>query len=893
MREKLFTVISPVYNVGKYLPDYFESLEAQTVGIENLEIILVDDGSVDDSLSRCQAFAETHPNSVRVIHKENGGQASARNLGLELASTPWICFPDPDDVLSDNFFEAIHDFMEKPGNERTALFAGHIIIWDERTGRRRDSHATSFRFAGGNSTTNLEGKPNFIHGNAVMSFFKRDLISQAGLRFDERLRTRFEDGSFIAQYLLEADEPILGLVDDARYFYRRRAEGNSTNQTSHGDPRSYTDVPEYGWLTVLKIAKERKGYVPRWLQWYIVYDIAWLFKEDVGTKIPTRTLTADVLSTFHALVRQVMGYIEPEAVLGFDMMGVPAWTREALTFAYRQESYVGPVSMGPPDASRNLIRISYRFKGDLPEETIFVRGKRVEPRYAKTQLLEVLGDVVLKERHLWVSSLGVIRFELNGRIQRLLNVETGGTTYKFRRAQVESAEQELARGGIPPIFLQRRVSMRDLTRQRLRNVLRWGKRTLRKPSIYDLSLAAALRLIPIRRAYAGAWVLMDREFQANDSAEELYRWIRAHQPDTKMRFVIRKESAEWARLKRDGFELVDYGSYRWKLLMLLAGHVISSHIDVYISNPLPSRRYGRPQWKLSFLQHGIIKGDLSPWLNRKNIDFFLTSTKDEYEYISGESPFKFSKKEVRLTGLPRHDALLQKSMEIEPSEVNQVLIAPTWRQYLSGRIISTSVREQNEQFMESDYAKAWQSLVQSEELREIASKRGLKLVFMPHPNIQPYLGNFAVPDWVETRHYGDVDVQDVVRRTAVMITDYSSIAFNMAYLYRPAVYYQFDKSQYEAEHIEGKGYYEYERDGFGPVSSDLQGVLKGLDSLLSEPKVAEEYAERARRTFPVRDGKNSERVFNAIKDLERPLSFQEGSVRAETDAWDFGAALDH
>lgn len=886
MTEPLFTVISPVYNVAPYLSEYFESLEAQTLGLDRLDVILVDDGSKDDSLALCEEFAAKHPGHVRVLHKENGGQASARNLGLELARGPWIVFPDPDDVLSDNFFEAIHNYMSLPESSNTALFAGHIILWDEKTNKRADKHATSFRFATGNSTTDLEGKPNFVHGNAVMSFFKRDVIASAGLRFEEKLRTRFEDGSFISQYLLNAGEPILGLVADALYFYRRRAEGNSTNQTAGTDARTYTDVPEYGYLAVLELARKKNGRVPRWLQWLIVYDVLWLFKSDVATKIPTRSLPADVLATFHDHLRNVMSYIERESPLGFDMMAVPAWTREALAYGYDEAPYVGSVHMGPPDSERNLIRIRYRFTGPQPNEAVYVRGKKVKPRYAKTQTLDVLGRTLMKERHLWVTSLGVIRFELDGRIQRFSGKELPGSAYKLRRREIEATQHELAVDKVPALF--RRIQ--EPTRQRLgrtaRTLLRSTRRAIRKRSIYDLILAAAVRLPSIRASYAGAWALMDSEMQANDSAEELYRWIRDNRPETKICFILSKNSGDWDRLKQDGFHLVEYGSYRWKLLVLLARHMISSHADVYISNPLPVGRYGPPPWKLSFLQHGVIKGDLSTWLNRKDLAFFVTSTEAEYRYISGESPYKFGRKEVRLTGLPRHDSLLRKSQTIPDDEVNQVLIAPTWRQYLAGNFIKGSVRERNEQFMDSDYARAWQDLLLSDGLRQAAEKHGLKLVFMPHPNIQPYLSSFEVPDWVETRMYANVDVQDVMCRSAVMITDYSSIAFNMAYLHRPVVYYQFDRSRYEAEHTEGKGYYEYETHGFGPVETNEQGVAASLDALFSSIEVATRYSARAEEAFPVRDGRNAERVYNGIAELDKPVSFAEGSVEAPADTWE-------
>lgn len=884
MTARLFSVISPVYNVSPYLEEYFHSLEAQTIGIENLEIILVDDGSTDGSLELCRLFAARHPENVHVLHKENGGQASARNLGLSVAQSPWVCFPDPDDVLTARFFDEMHDYMRQPESAETRLFGGHIILWDETTGLRTDSHATGFRFAGGNSTTDLTGKPNFIHGNAVMSFFDRSVIVEGDLHFDERLRTRFEDGSFISQYLLLVDRPILGLVDEALYFYRRRSDGSSTNQTAQVDPRSFTEVPRFGYLAVLKLARERRGEVPRWLQTLVVYDIMWLFKVDVAKKRASRSLTAEALAQFHTAIAEVMEYIEPESALGFDLMRMPYWTREALAFGYSAAPYVGQVYLGPTDAARGLIQIRYRFTGDPRPEKVFVDGKLVQPRYEKTQILEILGKTLLKERQLWVSSLGVIGFEIDGRMRQFATSEPDLSNYKFRRIQTLTAEKSLAEK-VPAQFRQIPGSMRARARKTVKGWTRDARHAVRKESVYDLALVSLMRTSQVRRDFAGAWVLIDKDSEANDSAEQLYRWIRANRPEVKIWFVLNPSSGDWNRLKQDGFKLVEYGTFRWKALMLMAAHVVSSHADAYISNPLPARRYGPPQWKLSFLQHGIIKGDLSAWLNQKELAFLATSTEDEYNYISGESTYKVGQKVVRLTGLPRHDALLEKSAKTPAGEVDQILIAPTWREYLAGRLVNASAREQNAAFGHSHFAESWRALVQSEELRDFAATHGLRIVFMPHPNIQPYLSQFAVPDWVETRLYGDVDVQDVVARSAVMITDYSSAAFNMAYLYRPVVYYQFDQARYNEEHTEGKGYFEYETHGFGPIATEASGVIGALGALWDDPATTEYYAERAKRTFPVRDGRNSERVFNAIAELDVPLPLEQGTVAAAPDAW--------
>lgn len=99
------TVVVPVYNMEQYLEKCIESLLNQT--ISNYEIILVDDGSTDNSLMMCNNYAQKYSNRIRCIHKDNGGLSSARNAGIKEARGNYIVFPDPDDWVEENYLEVL------------------------------------------------------------------------------------------------------------------------------------------------------------------------------------------------------------------------------------------------------------------------------------------------------------------------------------------------------------------------------------------------------------------------------------------------------------------------------------------------------------------------------------------------------------------------------------------------------------------------------------------------------------------------------------------------------------------------------------------------------------------------------------------------------------------
>jgi len=155
-----------------------------------------------------------------------------------------------------------------------------------------------------------------------------------------------------------------------------------------------------------------------------------------------------------------------------------------------------------------------------------------------------------------------------------------------------------------------------------------------------------------------------------------------------------------------------------------------------------------------------------------------------------------------------------------------------------------------------------------------------------------YLDSLPVPSYVTTQSYDDEDVRHLISRTKLLITDYSSIAVNLAYVQRSTVYFQFDLDEFSALHAEREGYFDYHSDEFDPVGYTADEVVSGVESLLSGSSTID-YAERMRRAFPIRDGRNSERVFNAMVEscARKPLSERmHASVR---DEWKAIEAVQH
>ena len=250
-----FSIITAVYNVSTYLPAFIASVDAQAFPAGQLEVVAVDDGSTDESLALLRDWERRRPGVVRVLTKENGGQSTARNLGLELARGEWVTFTDPDDVIEPDYLGEVDAFLR--ANPETLLVGTNRVMLNDATGELTDNHPLRMHFREGNRLRNLDELPKYFHGSAPAAFFRLALLQEHDLRFDPSVRPNFEDGHFCCRYVLAGESPEVGFVASARYHYRKRQNASSTLQTSLVDPDRYTKVLRNGYLAAA--ARHRGG----------------------------------------------------------------------------------------------------------------------------------------------------------------------------------------------------------------------------------------------------------------------------------------------------------------------------------------------------------------------------------------------------------------------------------------------------------------------------------------------------------------------------------------------------------------------------------------------------------------------------------------------------------
>lgn len=216
MRTPVISVIVPVYKTEKYLRQCLDSILAQT--FTDWECILVDDGSPDSSGAICDEYA-AKDSRIHVIHKENRGVSSARNLGLKKTQGKWITFVDSDDVISVNTLERCISCAE----------SNDIDILQYSLTRERESLGKSFKNPSPCSLNEYIRKKLFLVGMGG-SFIKKTIISDHNISFNESLKLA-EDLIFI--HTCFAYSKKCQRLYDLLYYYRDNLTSSSNNKYSN------------------------------------------------------------------------------------------------------------------------------------------------------------------------------------------------------------------------------------------------------------------------------------------------------------------------------------------------------------------------------------------------------------------------------------------------------------------------------------------------------------------------------------------------------------------------------------------------------------------------------------------------------------------------------------
>lgn len=901
-----FSVIIPVYNVEDYLEETIDSVLVQSIGFEeNIQLILVNDGSPDNSGEICEKYQRLYPNNVKYIVKENGGVSSARNVGIEHIEGKYVNFLDSDDKWGTNVFETVYNFFEKNYDEIDVV-CGRIKFF-EATNKW---HALDYKFAKGDRIADLTNEEEYstIQLSAATTFIKSEAITLED-RFNSDVKYG-EDLLFITPIILR--KATLGVLKSIVYYYRKRSNLSSALQNQRFDVDFYTVSPNRYYDGVINASKDRFGSVVPYIQNIIAYDIGWR----VGA-LPPEEIVSDekMYSEYCAMLSDKLQYVD-ESIILKNRVHKTITKKEALLRIKNKDDLYNSTSYIPEEQAiyykdMPLIRLSenhgcchvnvceivynsnkkcnylkiegfvakWLFNCCPDEEKKFII--RIGKKRYNVELLEypfVNEGNFFETRKRYYYFQSELPFEKhmddNGEVRIRIALSIGDNisnlSIKYGKFVPNNKFKPVYRifGNYVMLHNRKRVTIykpKNIKTEHLKLELKCIK-WLMKNKLMKYAVIRMKVMLLKRRELKNKklWLISDRYEKAGDNGEAFFRYMCSGAVEDKSIlpiFVISKNSVDVERLQSIG-RVMFFEDKEYPLYFLCADKIVSASGSDFATNPLnrEARFYLTDliKSKVAFLQHGIIKDDLSAWLNRfnKNLWKFVTSSPMEYDSIVNGN-YMYSPKEVALTGLARYD-------ELENRIKKQVVVIPTWRKSIKQSYDANTQSIYFEGFKETQFFNFYNNLINDERLLEVMRRKGYHGLFCLHPIHEKQSVDYQSNDVFDVNS-GFVEYKKVFSESALLITDFSSVFFDFGYLRKPVVYTHFDKEEFFAGQSYDEGYFSYEDNGFGPVCYDYESTVQAIIDMIENDCVnPPEYLERIDKFYAFSDRNNCQRIFEAI-----------------------------
>ena len=886
--DKIFSVVMACYNTGNYLDETINSLIGQSFSFgSNIQLILVDDGSTDNTREICEKYVDLYPDNIIYLHQENKGQGAARNLGLKYVRGKYVNFLDSDDKFSGNTFYSVYEFFEK-NYDKIDIVATPIFFFDKASGQ----HILNYKFEE-DRIIDLNEDWDCPQLSSSSAFFKKELFDK--YEFKEDL-VNSEDSLMINQMLI--DKPVYGVVSEAIYWYRKRTNDSSTIDSAHSKKDFYLDRLNRYFKELINYSLKKYNKVPEFIQYLIVYDIQWMFKvEDVS-----EILTIDEIKEVYLSIQDILSYVDDEVILSLrdDALNIRP---HILATKYADVN----VNL---DKSVTYENIHSNFNGQIVGAYVqdtFV--DRLDKHKIWLDIIEIRNDT------LFVSGFLMSFFE-DDEIE--IEINKNNETYQTEKVYYNNNAKQFLNCSLESQFnFDAEIPLKNkenstveifarFTGENSNENTKWALKIdfadyarMSKLSNYSISnnhfmkfednkfhisnynylkmikseIPILLKVLKRKEAYYTSvlffrfiylllypfyknkriWLFMDRQENADDNAEHLYKYAIEQNDNIKKYFTVSDEFGEFTRLSKLP-NVIKFYSIKQRFIYLFAEKIISSHPDENILNPFMGKNVTSYSGLINsdkiFLQHGVTKDNVSSWLRKfdKNVKLITTVADAEKESFL-DYGYNYSEKTIQTLGFPRFD-----NLKTDHETKRQILIAPSWRSELHNMTVKY--------IMASKFFKTINSLINSRELIELAEKYDYKIIFKPHPMVYEYIELFDTNDYVEIDE--KTTYQQLFKDSDLLITDYSSIAFDFSYMKKPIIYYQHDDDYNFKE-----GYFKYKTMGFGEVIDDEENLILIIsDYLKNNCQIKDEYSKRVDTFYKYNDKNNCKRVYETILNMK-------------------------
>lgn len=870
------SLVIPIYNKAEWLDTCFHSILNQSIDHRKVEVLMIDDGSQDDSLEIMKRYADKYEN-FKWFTKENGGPAQARNTGIKNATGKYIMYLDPDDWLGTNTIENVCKFFDKHYDEIDVVTYKIIPI---RDGVEEEPH---FRYEilqeEGIYDLTEPGNSFICHTNmntCVKNQFENNVL------FSEEEEFWQEDQKYNIDTLKEKQK--IGYCDNAEYYYIRNNE--STTSTKFYAYYIFESSMNF-WEEEFS---EFSDYVPYYVQALYISDISWKLR--MNKLLPYHYDEADYNKAWNRIT-SMLSRCDDGIIINHPNVlqeHILYWLSKKKSNNFHVKFGRGSIDvfccehLALSEKKIHLTLEQFRVK----DNEIKLSGT-LKPLYSNIvedvslQVLCGLGDSMIPVP---LKPSSVSRFHTHEITNKFYNFEVSIDTTivkKFRFVVIADEKRyetdmhfsnrmpfrrrhndSLIKGRIECKYLFRANGfiVRDL------DTADAGKRKLRlfhKIAREDMGAAIEqYRLSAKKKKSPRIWLYYDCKNVRKDNG--FYQFEHdAYKNDGIQRFYILDGDDFKERKKEFPAELqnriVRFGSRKHVNLFLTAELVLTSFAEIYTYSPMEMKEFKKYSYLLDFpkivyLQHGVLHAHL-PWkysLDRLKIDREVISSYYEEKLLTGT--YGFNRENLICSGMPRYDYIDERQ---KPKK--KILYAPTWRRYLINRQEDDWVCDED-RFVSSHFYKSVMSFINDDRLDKALEAHGYTLDIQLHPIFKGY-NNTVRP---ESRNVNLITEDIEIADYEIFITDFSSFVFDFVYLNRKIMYFVPD---YDFFRSGMNHYYRLDlplEDGFGPF---VQTVNDAVDHLIEMLDGYENpyYTEKMEKFFMYKDNRQRDRVYEELKGI--------------------------